>query len=275
MLKSKTFLLECRDNMMKWYLFVVMMVVSSVQSVYGMEAKASQPTKSEDQILDALNCVLDFTGGRGDSVANVAALLDGVPEDRITQSRYYDIDREARCMKRVCCTICYDHMYTLNLLQWIFYEWFFCYKKDGFRILHDGHDMVAMLLKYRFDLNELFCYPQYWGWSRISVLHAAVMLDDDKLVEMIVAKRPQVNVKDSEGYTPIQRLVMRNNALHRNGELMPENQGVHQRHQIIATKLIEAGATFENCTVGRWCFKKPLQIIDATLKDKLTGKKRV
>lgn len=258
---------------MKRYVFIVMMVVGSVQNVYEME------TKSEADILHALNCVLDLTGGKNYSVASVAKLLAGVPEDRITGDRYYDIDHEARCLKPVCCKCCYTcdcRMYTLNLLQWIFFEWLSYPKKGGFRSLPDGHDMVAMLLKYRFDLNELFYYDSS-GWSRlrISVLHAAVMLDDARLVEMILnAGRDTVDVKDSEGYTPFQRLIVRNNKFL--ASKATEGQDKILGAQLaIAQALIKAKANTDlsDCWMGRWCWRKKLQVSNKEIRDLIHEKR--
>jgi len=205
-------------------------------------------------------------------------IFANVPAESIMHTRMRTIDNEQECCLPVylcwnlvsCCRKI--KVARCNLLQ------------RGFQVcLQDPKNMrmpantkaiVKKLLGYDFDLQELFfAHVHKFSKLRISVAHAAAMLGDRELLKMILDKdKSCAHAVDSEGLTPLHRLIMANNAFigseynHRGSKITDQAKyGEHISNCIsirngyveCATLLINAGAAKDiTFTVGRLCRKK-------------------
>lgn len=179
--------------------------------VYSMqEPRAYQQGLTEDQITEKLSSYYWWSSYD----QSYSHDLQGVPHNEIVSRRLGTIDEELRagrytCCNYICCN-CTKKRSNYTLLQSLFENW----------LLPDGRvepEKLADLLQYDFDLDELF-YACSCGSLQISVLHAAAMVDDADVVEMVLKKQAEqgtlnVDIEDSEGLTPLQRVIIKNNAL--------------------------------------------------------------
>lgn len=271
---------------MKRYILSLMMLMSSLQiNVYGMEQKAADVPDNDDILNAAFH--VHYLQQNGQGLQELFQDLRRVPKNTVATTMLKDVNPEEACCvvdkkesgyawvkkyfgnntKAAQACYCFKNFVYcdcprkyryMTIVQYAF-RWFLIRSGDEINRSYIAEE----LLKYPFDLDQLF-YVSVIGRLRITVLHAAVMLDDEKLVEMLVdTKKADPNIKDSEGWTPLQRLAQRNDALHRHGKLLPENEDMNKRHMKMAKALLRAGAKFEERQIGGmfgiW-FKKPLLI---------------
>lgn len=258
------------ETMISSHVLLIMIFVSS--NIYGMaegNGAAAQPAPlSQEQIDKKLvefyefSKTSDFDLELGclylplGSEAYIGTILKDVPEDKIVESRVCDLDvdewlsRPTTRPAKIACSInnfmllgIPERYRNLTLLQNVFQQWL------RRREMKYARRMVEVLLAYNFDLDELFHASRLSG-LRISILHAAAMLDDASLIELLVKKRSArrrltVDIQDSAGLTPLQRIIVRNNALFDavNDRQMDEDQIRCQAEHVKAVKfLLGAGA---------------------------------
>ena len=212
----------------------------------------------------------------------IGFLLMGIPEKTIATGRAHDFysdllshdpctaieSRIVDILSRACLIRVRD----TTLLQHAFQH----YLNNGLRKNNQtmyNKVIIKELLQYPFDLGELY-YASFYFFRklRISVLHAAVMLGDSDLVDLILKKMAQgkyrnVNLLDSDGLTPLHRLILANNALFestdgkKDKKLNDEEKRLNAEHIKCARLLLDVGAnqkiTFVTGTWSEnWCRKK-------------------
>lgn len=153
---------------------------------------------------------------------DILAQAEADEKNCVTQKSMGDIDHELECCR--CCKFfsccfsnkkvdnCTTFEYTLQRLL-----------ANADRNLQDrcqhAHDGISVLLQnYPCNMRSLF-YASSSSSLRITALHAAAMLNDRDLMERVLNRRAtsetqyNINARDSDGLTPLQRLIEDNNEL--------------------------------------------------------------
>jgi hypothetical protein len=289
-------------------LLLVMILVYS--NIYGMTDGNSAVVRSERQEhIDKklkefyeLSKISDFALEEGcrptafDPKAYIGIVLKDVPENNIIESRVCDLDvdewlsRPTTLPTKMACGInnmlllgIPERYRNLTLLQNVFQQWL---RRRG--SMTYARRMVEVLLSYNFDLDELFHASRLSG-LRISILHAAAMLDDASLIELLVKKRSArrkltVDILDSEGLTPLQRIIVRNNVLFDTAlqDLQIDDDQIQRKaeHLKAVKLLLGAGANPKVAFTIKTLCGKPQHILaekytrNAEIKNLLTGMQR-
>jgi len=174
-------------------------------------------------------------------------ILDDVPKEAVVQAQYHELSLMYAAFSRMLHSKFFYHM---------------CNKY--FRKL------IAKLLEYDFDLTDLLS-EQFVLFKNpfpvtMSPLHAAIILNDDVLVEMILKAACRLNqdiidCKDSTGLTALQLVIKRNNALGSD----KKDEAFHDAHSKIARLLLAHGANQEvRFTKGFMCCKKSISALEYT-----------
>ena len=194
------------------------------------------------------------SGGRHTTKTYMQELLYPVPEHDVVTCRIRDVEDE--CLNRCCNFLLCSHAspsYGSTLLQNAFFMQMISSDREH---LDYFVDLLSVLIKQPFDLNETFLAPGCSGLClcsrslRLSILHAAVMLGDHRVLGLVLAEKSRINLNilDSKGLTPLHRAMAMN-------------------WPWAVKQLIEAGANTDiTFTTGRGCFRKYLSALEYASK---------